>query len=289
MKIKIWGCRGSLATPGSATLRYGGNTTCLEIRDGGGRLVVVDAGSGARDLGKAILADPSVSEITLVLTHSHWDHLAGFPFFSPVYLPQYTISICGGPNAQQSLQKYLTRQMEPPFFPVAFHLLKARFKFDCHEPSGPAECHARLVGDLGSLRCHSIPLNHPNGGYGFKFTEQGRTFVFLTDNELDYEHQEGVPRGEYVEFCRGADLLIHDSQYTAEEYQITRGWGHTTYGDACDLAVEAGVKRLGLFHHDPDRTDDQLDQQVLWCRQRILSAGGGLEVFACAEGMTVEV
>lgn len=288
MKIKIWGCRGSIATPGETTLRYGGNSTCVEIRtaegEAAGQNIVVDAGSGVRLLGKALLREKKIFHIRFFFSHSHWDHLVGFPFFEPAYFPDYHIIFCGGPHAQDSIKRYLSRQMEAPFFPVDFSLLKAQFDFCCERPhQEPGPCR------FDGMEVSPAPLNHPNGGYGFKFVEKAKTFVFFPDNELGFQHEGGLDRAAYVEFCRGADILIHDAQYTDAEYKRTRGWGHSTYADTVDLAVAAGVKRLGLFHHDPERTDDDLDQQVEFCRERIRTASRNVECFACAEGMTLEL
>lgn len=287
MNIRIWGCRGSLTTPGKETLRYGGESTCVEIQSESGQRIIVDAGSGIRKLGLAMMKDHTASHINLVLTHSHWDHLSGFPFFMPAYNPNYSISVCGGPVAQQCLWGYLTHAMEAPYFPVEFSALKAKFTVGCH--CDRLHCDHTLPAIDTSIECHSIPLNHPNGGYGFKFISRGKSFVFLTDNEIRHHHQGGLPRKVYVDACRDVELLFHDAQYTEEEYATTRGWGHSTYTDAVDLALEASVKRLGLFHHDPNRTDDELDQNVDRCRERIQKAGGTLECFGCAEGMTLEV
>jgi phosphoribosyl 1,2-cyclic phosphodiesterase len=284
MKIKVWGCRGSIGVPGPATLRYGGNSTCLEIRTALRRVIVVDAGSGIRNLGKALVEEAGVSAVRFFFTHSHWDHLAGFPFFAPGYEPKFRLTFCGGPHGQDSIRKYLAHQMEAPYFPVDISVLKAQLVFRCERPN-QEPCHCPVAG----IEVDQVPLNHPNGGYGFKFMEQGKAFVFLTDNELDYQHPGGLARAQYVEFCRGVDLLFHDAQYTDQEYRETRGWGHSRYADAIDFALEAGVKRLGLFHHDPDRTDDELDRIVDACRERIARAGGAVECFAVAEGMTLEL
>jgi phosphoribosyl 1,2-cyclic phosphodiesterase len=280
MKIKIWGCRGSLTTPGPHTVRYGGNTACLEIRDAQDRIIVVDAGSGMRNLGKALLNEPDHTEILLLFTHTHWDHIVGFPFFAPAYLESYHIRICGGPAIQKFLPEFLTQQMAAPFFPVEFKHLQAKFSF------GNA---CQTAGGAGLMHITPIAINHPNGGYGFKFEENGKTFVFLTDNELDFPHPNGLGRQDYVEFCRGADLLIHDAQYTAEEYFQTRGWGHSSYADATDLAIEAGVKQFALFHHDPDRSDDDLDYQLDGCRKRIAQAGAKTQCIAAAEGLEFQL
>jgi ribonuclease BN (tRNA processing enzyme) len=244
----------------------------------------VDAGSGLRNLGKALVQDPTVSEIRFFFTHGHMDHLLGFPFFEPAYFSRYSIILCEGPHAQHTARKYLGRQMEEPYFPVSFERLKARFVFRC-EQARPEASGCYVCG----IECCPVPLSHPNGGYGFKFKDEGKKFVFLTDNELGFRHPNGRSRAEYVEFCRGAHLLLHDAQYTEAEYEETRGWGHSTYADATDLALDAGVERLGLFHHDPDRTDEDLDRQVEFCRERIRERGSALECFAAVEGMVLEI
>ncbi len=284
MKIRIWGCRGSITTPGPATVRYGGNSTCLEIRATTGQIIIVDAGSGVRNLGKHLTQEKDITQIRFFFTHSHWDHLVGFPFFEPAYSNHSSITFCSGPHAQDSIRRYLTHQMEAPYFPVDFNLLKAKFDFRCERTHmEPGNC------CLDGLEVCPVPLNHPNGGYGYKFIEPGKTLVFLTDNELSFQHEAGLGRSRYVEFCRGADLLLHDAQYTDEEYKLTRGWGHSTFGDATDFAIEAGVRRLGFVHHDPDHTDDDLDQQVKFCQERIHSAGSRVECFAASEGMVIEL
>lgn len=280
MKIKFWGCRGSIPAPGPNTLKYGGNTTCLEVRPPGGGVIIIDAGSGIRLLGKQLLSDKSATNLYMLLTHSHWDHLTGFPFFTPAYFKRYNINVYGGPSAQGSLKNYLSHQMMPPYFPVDFSLMKATFRF------GNNGLHA---GCIGGIRFSSIELSHPNRGYGFKLTEDGKNFIFLTDNEPAFPHEGGLSLEKYVDFCRGADLLVHDAQYTDEEIKTTRGWGHSTFAEATQIAIGAGVKRLGLFHHDPDRTDDDIDRLVDVCRAQIARAGSKVECFGCMEGAEVEV
>lgn len=284
MKIRIWGCRGSIPTPGPTTLRYGGNSTCLEIRPANGQTIIVDAGSGLRNLGAALLREKEPAPIRFFFTHSHWDHLLGFPFFRPAYSERFSIGLCSGPHAEDTILKFINHQMKPPFFPVDFSYLKAKFEFHCYRPHG----------EYGHCPCHGmeisqVPLNHPDGGYGYKFTEKGKTFVFLPDNELGFRHEGGLTREKYVEFCRGADLLFHDAQYTDQEYTRARSWGHSTFSEAVDLAVDAGVKCLGLFHHDPERTDQDLDSQVQLCRERIRMAGGAVQCYAAEEGMAIEL
>jgi len=279
MKIKVWGCRGSLPSPGPLTLRYGGNTTCLEIRSDEGNTLIVDAGSGLRPLGNFLLKDKSLDRVFFFLTHYHWDHLAGFPFFVPAYLPRFSIYVYFGPKNQRSVRKVLAHQVEPPYFPVGFSEMKATFKFG-------KECPALEA--VGFHDFKTIPLSHPNGGQGLRLVNNGRTFVFLTDNELGYQHPGGLSRDEYVDVCRGVDVLLHDAQYTNEDIKRTRRWGHTTFNEATDLAIDAGVKALGLFHHDPDRSDDDLEKEVENCRARIRAAKSNVECFGVWEGQILD-
>ena len=176
------------------------------------------------------------------------------------------------------LRKYLKQQMTAPYFPVDFSVMKASFSFGYECPD---------MGSVGLIDFIPIPLSHPNGGYGFKFVKQGRNFVFLSDNELDFLHPGGATRKEYIEFCRDADLFIHDAQYTDDEYKTTVGWRHSTFLSATQLAMESRVKRLCLFHHDPDRTDDDLDRQLESCRAFIRERNVPIKCFAAIEGMEI--
>jgi len=287
MKVKIWGCRGSIPSPGRETLIYGGESTCVEITSDSDESIIIDAGSGIRKLGNSLIKEKNNRHLTILFTHAHWDHLSGFPFFKPAYSPEYSISLCGGPVPQNTILQYISHQMEAPYFPVDISEMKADFITGCR-------CDADLCGHfpggkIKSIKCNSIPLNHPNGGYGFKFTSDEKTFAFFPDNELRFAHKGGLAVKEYADFCKNADLLIHDAQYTEDEYKKTKSWGHSTFRDAIDLAITAGVRRLGLFHHDPDRADDVLKNQVDICRKYIADAGSRLDCFACADGMIIDV
>ena len=281
MKIKVWGCRGSLPTPGRDTVRYGGNTTCLEIRLNDDTLIIADAGSGIRRLGTKLLEEENVTDLYLFVTHAHWDHLTGFPFFRPAYSSKCRIHVRGGPRAKRSLAKYLRRQMGPPFFPVPLEAMKAEFDFTDADPKRTS---------IGSAEIIPIRLNHPNGGHGFKLIEDNKAFVFLPDNELDLAYEHRMTKEAYVDFCRRAALLIHDAQYTDDEYESTKvGWGHTKLSSAVELGIRAEVQRLGLFHHDPDHTDDDIDGFVALCREQIAQAGSKVECFGTKEGMEIIV
>jgi phosphoribosyl 1,2-cyclic phosphodiesterase len=276
MRIKIWGCRGSIPSPGFATSNYGGNTTCLEVRLDDGTRIIIDAGTGIRELGNAILEEDGPRTLYLLLTHAHWDHLQGFPFFVPAYLRGYSIRVRSGPLAKASLKQFLAHQLDPPYFPVPFRELKAHLDFD---PGDAEEL------SINGTTIRPITLNHPDGGYGYRFLSDRAKFVFLTDTELGQDHPGCLSRSEYLETCRRADLLIHDAQYTSEEYRRTRGWGHSTYLAATEFALEAGVRRLGLFHHDPRHSDRDVDRFERESRRLIRRRHGTMGCFAVKEGM----
>lgn len=279
MFIRCWGSRGSTPVSGREYNKYGGDTTCLEIRTRDDRIVIVDAGTGIRRLGNRLLEEKRF-EYDLLFTHAHWDHLMGFPFFKPIYHEDTWIRTQGCPFAQKFVETMISRVLAPPNFPVRYEDLKARFT---HEPV----CPERI--ELGSVSAFPVALSHPNQGNGYKFFEDGGSFVFITDNELDFQHPGGRSFEEYRCFCEGADLLIHDAEFTAHEYESTREWGHSVYTRALDLALEAGVKRLGLFHTNQDRTDEQVDAMVQTCKHLVEEKGSALEVFAVAADMCFEV
>jgi len=275
MRIKVWGCRGSIPSPGGDTSKYGGNTTCVEVRLGDGSRIVIDAGSGIRNLGLE-MARGGPRLIHLLLTHAHWDHLQGFPFFLPAYQKGFTLQVWGGPRSAATLRSHLRQQLTPPVFPVKFSELGARFRFPAR-PTGEIR--------IGEVLVQAIPLAHPDGGYGFKFSEAGRAFVFLTDNELGFRHPGGLSPAAYAELCRGADLVLHDAQYTPEEYRRTRGWGHSVFPAVVELCRAAAPKRFGLIHHDPQHTDPQLDRHVRDFRRAL--GRRGADCFGAAEGMEI--
>ncbi|MFA6584681.1 MAG: MBL fold metallo-hydrolase [Elusimicrobiaceae bacterium] len=278
MRIKFWGARGSIAVSGGCFNRYGGDTACLEITGESGETVIIDAGTGIRRLGKKLAAQ-DVSTYHILFTHYHWDHILGFPFFAPIYKKNMAIKISGCPHSDQSVSAMIAKTMEPPNFPVPYQAVSASFVEKKIEPKQSFEA--------GGMKVESVPLSHPNGGSGYKFTENGKTFVFLTDNELGFKHPGGLGIEGYAEFCRGADLLIHDGEYRDEEYHKRGGWGHSTFGQAVELAVMAGVPKLCLFHHNQERSDSEIDLIVDFCREK--TQGGTFEIVAASTDLEVEV
>ena len=275
MLIRCWGSRGSIPVSGKDYIEFGGDTTCLEIQSADGHLLIVDAGSGIRRLGNRIMTDNRREKLHMFFTHAHWDHLLGFPFFKPIYQKAMDLTLYGCPFAQQSVEHMIGGTMAAPYFPVKFSDVRAHFQYR-------GLCVATFA--IGSLLITPILLSHPNQGIGFKFTENGKSFVFLTDNELGYVHPGGLDFAAYREFVMGADLLIHDAEFTEAEYTMTKTWGHSTYNDAVRLSIEAGVKKLGMFHHNQDRIDSGVHQIESACRDIIGQRQSSLECFAVGAG-----
>lgn len=279
MKIRCWGARGSIPVSGKEYDLHGGDTCCLEIRTADGEIIIVDAGTGIRRLGKK-LAQETARTLHIILTHAHWDHICGFPFFAPIYRKESAIRFYGCPFARRSIRNILSHTMEPPYFPVKLDEISAGLDFT--ETCGETY-------RIGSVAVTPILLSHPNQGIGYRFTEEGKSFVFLTDNELGFRHPGGLPWNDYAAFARGADLLIHDAEYTPEEYSRRRGWGHSHYREAVELAMEAKVGTLGLFHHNQDRTDAELVAIVEECRAVTAAAGSGMECVAVTQESCWEI
>ncbi len=279
MIIRCWGARGSIPVCGPEYIKYGGDTTCMEIRTGDDTIIIIDAGSGIRKLGSRLIAEGRF-EYYMVFTHSHWDHILGFPFFKPIYRKETSIHMCGCPFNQESVKEMIAKVMTPPNFPVDLNNVQARISY--HEP-----CQSSIA--IGPMTVTPISTSHPNSGIGYKFSEKGKNFVFLTDNELGYKHPGGLDYADYVRFTAGADLLLHDSEYTEEEYRTKKTWGHSMYRDALQLALDAQVKNFGLFHHNQERTDAALDEIVAQCRQIIAVRRASLDCFAVQEGMEIRL
>ena len=278
VSTRCWGTRGSIPSPGPQTVRYGGNTTSFEVRYGEQRLIF-DAGSGLRALGLDLVENGGEFH-HIFLTHFHWDHIQGFPFFAPLYDPEVDLKIVGPRQNNIDVRSLFAGQMGPIYFPVPFSVVAATMSFD-HLNEGTL--------DVAGATLRTMRLKHPSYVIGYRIEVGGRVICFIPDNELEgdmYEVDDGWHE-RLTEFVRGADLLIHDSMYTDDEYPARIGWGHSTFSQALRLAEEGEVKKLLFFHHDPTRSDDDLDEIVNRVRDDALSRGCAVEVAAAAEGIDI--
>jgi phosphoribosyl 1,2-cyclic phosphodiesterase len=284
--LRFWGTRGSVPAPGAHTVRYGGNTPCLEARTGSGALLIFDAGTGIRALGRTLVAKADGSPIRgeIFLSHAHWDHIQGLPFFQPIFGSGNRFTIWSMAALAPSVDRVVREQMSPTVFPVSFDALDACVDFRAmdatHEGAG--------------YTMRALPVRHPGGALAYRLSERNnaRALVYISDNELGAaSHYDSAPdwRDALVEFTRGAAVLVHDAMYTTAEYAGHHGWGHSTDRDALELALEAGVERLVLYHHSPERTDDEIDARVEECRSLALARGAGLDIVAAAEGLELSV
>lgn len=272
MYVRFWGVRGSTPTPSPQNLRYGGNTPCVELRTCDNDLFVLDCGTGFRQLGKALAREAGRKAIRahIFLTHFHWDHIQGIPFFSPLYNERNHFLFHGYHFMNESLQQALEGQMADPYFPVDMRAMKAKRRF--HEISEESINYDELI--MSSKR-----LNHPQGCLGYRIECEGKVLVYATDNE------PGDRRGDRNVrlLAEGADVLIYDAQYTPEEMKAHRNWGHSNWKEGVRVAKECQVKKLVLFHHDPDRSDREID--------RILKRARGHfpNTVAAKEGMVIKL
>ncbi len=275
MKIKIWGARGSIPVSGSDFVKYGGDTTCIEVRTKSDDVIIIDAGSGIRKLGNCFVTEKR-RDFNMLFTHFHWDHIIGMPFFNPIYFQKTKVNFFGCPSHINSLNEILSNIMRAPYFPVPFRELKMKSAFHELAPEEPFS--------INGLEINSVPISHRNGGLGYRFREDGKCFVFMTDNELGFPHLGRLSTDEYAAFIEDADLFIHDAEYEDHEYQHTRGWGHSTFKEALDLAIAGKVKKFGMFHHNMNRTDQRLDTLVLEYRKAAGQAPPSPDLFACRAG-----
>jgi phosphoribosyl 1,2-cyclic phosphodiesterase len=276
VKVTFWGTRGSIATPGPDTTRYGGDTSCVSIEGTDpGHLLVLDAGTGIRRLGLAV--DPAVTRIDLLLTHLHLDHIVGLGFFAPLFRPNLSITIWG-PRATTSLVERLGRYLSPPLFPVRLRDLPSSYELR----EVPAERFA-----VGPFTITAEAVIHPDPAVGYRVADDGRSLAYLPDHEPalgpDFPSDPEWTSGAGV--ARAADLLIHDAQYTAAEYPERVGWGHSSVDDAVAFADLVDARQLALFHHDPSRSDVEVD--ALLEHARVARRRG--EVVAAREGLPITI
>jgi phosphoribosyl 1,2-cyclic phosphodiesterase/CheY-like chemotaxis protein len=294
--VRFWGVRGSIATPGPSTLRYGGNTACIEVR-ADGQLIVLDAGTGIRALGLRLAEEFKgvPLSLTVLITHTHWDHIQGFPFFDAAYNSQNRLRILGYEGARDGLLGALSSQMESPYFPVGWQQLPSHISLQELK---------QLEFNIGPIRVEAMYLNHPGICVGYRLHTSSGIIAYLPDNEpfqrykyhADPKAQAGSTEiieyarrmdQKLIDFIRDAEVLIIDAQYDATEYQTRVGWGHGCVDDVVALALNGDVKRLYLFHHDPAHDDAKIDAMVDWAKQFVAALGDSLPVEAAREGAEI--
>lgn len=286
MKARVWGCRGSLAAPGAETLRYGGNTSCVEVRLDSGEVLVLDAGTGMRPLGVSLDGE-GTTEVHILLTHLHLDHLQGLGFFRPFFQPGVNIHIWGPPSPVQSLAERIGMYLSPPLFPVRLADVPSNVTFHDAPEDGVT---------VGSAHVQACPVTHQGPTVGYRVTEAGRSLVYLPDHEpslgvadLDSHPDEWISG---LDLAAAADVLLHDAQYGDDEYDRHVGWGHSAIAHVVTFARKADVGRLVLFHHDPYHDDAQLERllaeaRALWSTDRVCAAWEAMEIRLGADGVDI--
>jgi phosphoribosyl 1,2-cyclic phosphodiesterase len=298
MKLKFWGTRGSIPTPGKNTVKYGGNTPCVELKLEPGKLIILDAGTGIRNLGEQLMLTGDSIKAYVLISHPHWDHIQGFPFFKPAFISGNEFTIVSGETKNVSLQKMISDQMNKIYFPVLLNELKANIRF---KPVGEEEF------EIFGSKVKTIFLNHPSFAIGYRITYNGKSVVYISDNEPfdryiaqsvrnledviinKYLEYSSEPNQRIFDFVSGADILIHDSTYTPEEYLNKVGWGHSHYLFTLKVAAEGNVKNLILFHYNPSHNDEKIDEIYQKCINEIKTQKYSFKCYAGYEGLEIEV
>ena len=295
MKIRFWGVRGSIPSPGPKTVRYGGNTTCIEVRSDDGELVILDAGSGIFPLAQTLLKELPV-KANVFITHTHWDHIHGLPFFIPFFIPGNSVRIHGAYDviSSQGIEQIMDVQMQYSYFPIREAELKARIEYQTLEIGE--------VVTIGDATVTNTLLNHPVIDFGYRVDCRGKSMFFTGDHEpwfniydegdegyAEYQTMVDEKQQQMDEVVRGVDVLIMDCSYTAAEYPAKKGWGHSTFDYAIALARRAGVKKLVCTHHEPTRSDDELEQVFAEACLRCKPLPGDLEILLSREGMELDL
>jgi len=295
--LRFWGVRGSVPVPGPSTVRHGGNTSCIELRING-EILILDAGTGIRALGDELIREFQAQplSLSLLITHSHWDHVQGFPFFQPAYEARNQIRVFGFEGAREGLAGIFSGQMESPYFPIGLGQLPSHIVFEQLK---------RMSFRVGPVPVQAAFANHPGICVGYRIATGAGPVVYIPDHEpflrkliagrspaeTSDEAREFARREDerFVEFIRGAEILILDAQYDQAEYRTHVGWGHSCVDDAVDLAIRGGVRRLFLFHHDPSHTDEQLDARLNYARSLAKARGSAMQIDLASEGVSVDL
>ena len=279
MIITFYGVRGSAPTPGPTTLKYGGNTSCVHLELDNGQDIILDAGTGMKQLGLAL--SKKTTPINIILSHVHWDHIQGYPFFTPIFQPERQIDVFTSSDSSDQAPGTLFKQMDGINFPVKFEELPSKNKCIFNN--------VESILETRNIHIIKKPLNHPGGGTAYRIEENGMSCAYVTDNELDPPYKLHTTYDEWVDFLHGVDVLIHDAQYTEDDMPHKHGWGHSLISQVRQLAIDAEVGTLVMFHHDPDRTDAELDEIQLENESHFKNKRNPAQSICAAEGMKVKL
>ena len=275
IQVEFWGVRGSVPSPGPTTIRYGGNTSCVSIT-ADNKILILDAGTGIRNLGSAIISKPDL-EIFVIVTHSHWDHIQGFPFFTPIYQPNRPVHMFPTLHKKNVVLASLIDQMDGSHFPITPDQVPSNFNFVTENPLEFLESNG--------FHLEMVPMNHPGKAFGYKITIDDKVICYFTDNEIDPPYEKSIELNELTNQCRNADILIHDAQYTEDDMPLKHGWGHSLISQVTELGKSAEVKNLVYYHHDPERTDDLLDKELEKAAKTLKENGSSVQPYFAYEGL----
>jgi phosphoribosyl 1,2-cyclic phosphodiesterase len=289
MYVKFWGTRGSVPVPGKETLKYGGNTPCVEIRTKKNNLIILDAGTGIRELGNYIIKNNIHEHLDILLSHYHWDHIQGIPFFGPIYSKDGDITFYGIPGSEKSLKKLLSLQMDADYFPVNIDKVPAEINFKNLTPNQTFR--------LDGVTIETLNVYHPSPTLTFKIKENDKNVVYMTDNELDVDasdENEVIDKlrkknKELIRFCAGCDYLIHDMMFDTKNMKNKLGWGHSSNKSLAYFALMANVKNIVFFHYNPEYADDKIDQLLLDTKNVLKSNNSKINCMAAREGQKISV
>jgi len=277
--VDFWGVRGSVTSPGPTTTRYGGNTSCISITVDN-KILILDAGTGIRNLGSAIIGQPEL-EIFVVVTHSHWDHIQGFPFFTPIYQPDRPVHMFPTLHKKNVVLSSLIDQMDGAHFPITPDQVPSNFNFVTENPLEFLE--------YNGFHMELVPMNHPGKAFGYKIKIDDKIICYFTDNEIDPPYEKSIELDVLTEHCRNVDILIHDAQYIEADMPLKHGWGHSLISQVTKLGESAEVKNLVYYHHDPERSDDDIDAELETASKTLKENGSSVRPYFAYEGLKLSI